>query len=828
MKTAATFAFSALLALGTVSCSKDTMESGVPGTGVEGGNSITFTLPINSGIITYADPDPVGTVLANAAEKAIDASTIKVYMFDATTNLLQAVLTPSMSTDGKKATITLDNTWADYDANKYFYLTANTGALSVTAKADLTAGGTNKAQFLALTTASQGTTHLKPVEGTASSYLIMTEEVLPLKLATTPTAEVYFRRNVARFDIENNVATGNVTIEEIKVYDAALQGFVFGYELREETAPANMMASPATGELPVVSVTAPVSGVQNQASVMYLYPTIIKADGTGTQIFLKGKVASVSKTFTLKGAADLSIEANKRYKISAIDALTLTFEIAVAEWDEGTNLNGTPDPDAAPFSLVANPTGAGVSAFADNIITVPDAGGAISFVVKASTSQGTSVLKEAVGSNDHSGLISVTETHSSVVTYGEPYFASTYTINVSALTAGEGSTTKLTITDKGNPDNVIVLRIFHAGDNNEIVTIDDQMFPDDVLRDALKEILGSDGGTITSDDLEAVTTLDLSNTSVESLDGIENFSNLEELLLVDCRNISTLHISNDNSKLKKLVIMRAVLSSVDVRNCPVLEHLDIFDCPNVVSVDVTQNPLLKFFCSSYTSISSINVNNNELLEVLGVINAQLSTLDLSKNPELLIVNVHGTTLTSVDLSVQTKLEEVYFKNSKLQSLNLAMHRNLKIIEGMGSTDLTTITLGEKPFLRSITLYNTAISSIDISEAPSLENVQVYGSSNLMTITTNSHPFLKHFSARNTCISSLDIGNMPALDEVNLSATNLTSLDISKNTNLKGFWVSNCPTLSTIKVWEGFQPYESNPIAVFTKGFGAPASFTWTY
>ena len=698
------FALGTILAVGAVSCSNDDV---IDGGGIQpAGNTMTFTIPAKSGVITYSDPNPTGTVTASKAEKAIDPATIRVYMFDATTNLLQAALTPTMSTDNKQATITLDNSWADFNANKHFYLTANTGALSVVAKADLSAGATTLDDFLKLATASQGTTHLMPVEGTASSYLIMTEEVLAVQLATTTTAEAYFRRNVARFDIDNQVNTvgaeigGNVTVEEVKVYNANLQGFVFGYEKRP-----TLMDSPAAGDLPKVTVAAGVNvatGKQVQEGMMYLYPTVIAKDGSGTQIVLKGKVGGTSKTFTLKNdAKDISIEANKRYIIKAIDALTLTFTIEVADWDKGEELTGTPDPNAAPFSLLADPKGAAVEAFANNIVTVKDAGGDITFAVKASSSAGTSFTVEAVGSNDHTAKISVAEAPSSAVTYGEPYFASTYTINVGALTPGEGSTTKLTITDKNNPENEMVLRIFHAGDNNEIVTIDDTTFPDEALRDALEEILGSDGGAITSEDLEEVTSIDLSSkTDISSLAGIENFPNLKELdasqitgitgsvdlssnpklevlNINNCSNITAINISN-NPNLKILELWRTAITEIDVRHLVHLEKLAIFGT-KITSIDVSNNIKLTYLSVRDNQIESINViNNTELLDLHVGNNSKLNFIDISNNKKLTYLSIPNTKISSIDISNNTLLAR--FECARLGTLDV------KVWKGFPTSD----------------------------------------------------------------------------------------------------------------------------------------------
>ena len=483
MKRVFNFALVAMLAVGVASCSKE----GIDETGTTPvdptAKSITFTIPAKSGIITYADPDPAGTVTANAAEKAIDNATIAVYMFDKgadnDNSLLQAVIAnPTMGTSGSSTTarITLDKTWAQYDNDKHFYLVANTtaaAATSFTAKADLTSGATSLTDFLKWTTTSQGTTHLMPVTGTVASYLMMTEKVENVDLETAASAEVYFRRNVARFDIDNQVNTvgvnvgGNVTISEVKVNDANLQGLVFGYEQR----PA-IMTAPATGDLPKVDVTATVNagtGKQAQASIFYLYPTVIKADGTGTQIYLKGEVQGVFKTFTLKSAADITIEANKRYKISAIDALALTFTIEVADWDEGEELTGTPDSGVA-FGILA-PQAADITNGTFNAIynsiavTASTSAFSANLAVKGTSTAGVTVEVIAqIGTGltlVNGDIIKVTTPATDgTITYAVPYFKYTFTVSFEAgkIEADKNFTTILRVTDiaSGKTEDILL------------------------------------------------------------------------------------------------------------------------------------------------------------------------------------------------------------------------------------------------------------------------------------------------------------------------------------------------------------------------------------
>lgn len=800
MKRIFNFALVGLLAIGAASCSKESVMDGEtpvnPNT-----KSMTFTIPASSGIITYANDangDVIGDVTANAAEKAIDASSIQVFMFDATTEKLQAIITnPTIATAGsnKTATIKLENTWADYDKDKHFYLVVNgtsAAAHSFVADATLTTA-TSLTDFLKWNTVSQGATHIKPVDGTASSYLLMTEKVENVDLETATAVDVIFRREVARFDIDNQVNTvgantgGNVIVEEVKVYNANLQGFVFGYEQRPAmmTAPA----TDATNLLPAVPVTATVdagTGKQVQASLMYLYPTKIGKDGTGTQIYLKGKVGTVSKTFTLKNSAnDIVIEANKRYKISAIDALTLTFQIEVAEWDEGVDLPGTPTDDPVNFALTAAPTGAAVTTYANGLLTVKDEAGAINFTVQASSSAGTSFSLVQVGSTDHTGAYAVTETPSSTITYGTPYFASTYAISKSLMTAGEGSTTKLVITDNANPSNVIEIRLFHEGTNNEIVNVENDLgITDEALKDYLKNELGLTGD-VTTDELDNVTSIDLAGrTDVESLDGIENFPNLKNLNADGLTNLTEIDLSK-NPNLEEVRINDSQISVIDVTDLPNLSVLSLQNS-SVSEIDLSQNPLLsQISIAGCSNITSIDVSHNQELTDLIFYNTPISEINLSNNPKLRYLNCMNTGITELNLS----------HTPALLSLQCSQ------------TGITELDLSNVPELAILSCNYVPLEVLDLSANTKLREINCHHMSEIKALDFSKNLLLEKIIASYSSFKSIDLSKCTELHTLAVTSITFGTIDISNCKKLTSFTARNL-TSFTVIVWQGFPGAET--------------------
>lgn len=144
--------------------------------------------------------------------------------------------------------------------------------------------------------------------------------------------------------------------------------------------------------------------------------------------------------------------------------------------------------------------------------------------------------------------------------------------------------------------------------------------PDPVFEQVLidKEI-DSDGivnGQILTVDALAVTTLTISSfhpTYIENLTGIEGFINLENLnvygTMIEELNVSTL------TKLKSLSCADNMLTSLNVTNNPLLEHLnitsygDVYPISQIGEIDLSHNPNFKELIATGYAIKYINLKN---------------------------------------------------------------------------------------------------------------------------------------------------------------------------------------------------------------------------
>lgn len=463
MKKFLNIAIVAAMALGASSCTKSSdIGGGSEGDVTGSGKKITFTLPAKQGNLSYAE-------IATDDEKTLDMSDTRIYMFDNDTKKMEAVLTGtdfrSASKDDKVlVTIEIPEEW---EGDKKFYFIGNASAADANMP-DLDTEFT-ETQMLALTTGTMSDTHLAtPLLLTGISPVINDIQTAP----STVPGDVELYRSVARFDISNDVDANNVEIKKVLFEKVTRATYVFVYHRTGTTTNYTYI-------LPEIDVDAAVSGKQEQESLFYLYPTNIKADGTGSRLLLIGEVNGEEKVFSLRpqdsngSYIDFSIQPNKRYLISAVDPENLTFSLIVADWDEGEEIVGQPEDGLGSTGLVI---GSGVltdgttTVDAGFTFTVASTGAEFSFDVKSSSLTGveTDVIPavsegfESYG-DDKITVTTITETS---ITYAVPYYKTTVTVTIdeSAIESNDNFLSVIQITDKGT-GKVSEVKVFHVSDD---------------------------------------------------------------------------------------------------------------------------------------------------------------------------------------------------------------------------------------------------------------------------------------------------------------------------------------------------------------------------
>jgi Leucine-rich repeat (LRR) protein len=173
-------------------------------------------------------------------------------------------------------------------------------------------------------------------------------------------------------------------------------------------------------------------------------------------------------------------------------------------------------------------------------------------------------------------------------------------------------------------------------------------------------------GKILSSEINNITILDISNSGISDIAGIEFFTSLEKLICKD-NSISTINLSS-NTSLNYLDSSRNPLTTLNVSNNKLLTELY---CDGEVTV------IQKSMASS-SQLTTLDLSNNTLLTKLSCSNNKLTTLDLSKNNQLTVINCSNNKLTNLDLSKNNQLTTINCSNNNLTDLNLNNKNNTLI------------------------------------------------------------------------------------------------------------------------------------------------------
>ncbi|MBW1298602.1 M4 family metallopeptidase [Aquimarina litoralis] len=240
-------------------------------------------------------------------------------------------------------------------------------------------------------------------------------------------------------------------------------------------------------------------------------------------------------------------------------------------------------------------------------------------------------------------------------------FTKTLTISNAALSLN-GNRYVAYLTNTCNDDlssNIVTLTV------NEYTSIPDSNF------EAALEALGYDDvsgdGKVPTNNINSLTSLNVDNTNISDLTGIEDFVDLETLEVRD-NNLTSLDLTS-NTKLTGLGAERNSLTSLNVTNCPDLEVVLLAD----------------------NNLSSLDVSNNLILRGLWVQNNNISAIDVSNNTALKAISLTGGGMTEIDVSNNLLLERLFLNDNALTELDLSNHSNLFIL-GVQSNNLTSLNI----------------------------------------------------------------------------------------------------------------------------------------
>ena len=229
------------------------------------------------------------------------------------------------------------------------------------------------------------------------------------------------------------------------------------------------------------------------------------------------------------------------------------------------------------------------------------------------------------------------------------------------------------------------------------VEINATNFPDENFRAwVLSQEYGADG-VLTDDEIAGVTRIVVNIKKIQSLKGIEFFT---ELTWLDC-------VYNQ-------------LTDINVSQLTKLTHLDC-SWNQLVFLDISKNTSLTELDCSGNLLTALNVSKNTAMTNMSCSENQLLELDLSKNTILNELSCDNNQLTSLDVSKNTALTRLACIGNQLTALNVSKNAALKRLV-CSNNQLASLNVSGCIALESFRCSGNRLAELDVSGCIALEEL----------------------------------------------------------------------------------------------------------
>ena len=284
----------------------------------------------------------------------------------------------------------------------------------------------------------------------------------------------------------------------------------------------------------------------------------------------------------------------------------------------------------------------------------------------------------------------------------------------------------------------------------QIITIQDINFKNKLLQadsnNAIAVNLNGDFFRIDSNqdgqfqltELLEVSYLDVQNSNISDLSGINFFSNLEHL---SCYNnlLTVLDVSNLTS-LKTLHCGKNSISLLDLTSNVNLLSLDCY-INNLTSLNVSNATSLNYLNCIKNKLTNLNINSNSHLQILLCDENKLTNLDVSQNSELIAISCSINLISNIDTTNNPNLSYLNCVYNPIPSIDVSQNLNLNTLNFGGNNLITEIDVSNNLFLEEFVIVGTAITSLDLTNNLLLNRIGVM-STVLSTLDLN--PFVNLF------------------------------------------------------------------------------------
>ncbi len=364
----------------------------------------------------------------------------------------------------------------------------------------------------------------------------------------------------------------------------------------------------------------------------------------------------------------------------------------------------------------------------------------------------------------------------------------------------------------------------------EGVAIVEQNFPDGNFRACVSEFDQDKNGFLNSDEIAAVTVIEVSEKEISDLKGIEHFTALTELYC--SRNLLTSLDVSANKALKMLSCHSNELTALDVNENTALEEL-ICDHNQLTVLDGIANAPLTHLSCTHNKLTSLAVFEIAQLKKLYCYANELTNENIKLNQTLrdLVEGSEPTEkedhlLWAIDEDGDGENEILFAVDKSYIPEGVAINErnfpdgNFRTFVAQFDTDengylnndeiaaVTVIEVSEKDisdlkgiehFTALTELYfgRNQVTGVDLSANTALKMLSCH-SNELTALDVSANTALEELICDHNRLTDLDVSNNKALFHLSCTNNQLTGLDVTKSTKLKKLYTAENP-LKTLDV-----------------------------
>nr|WP_315252374.1 LamG-like jellyroll fold domain-containing protein [uncultured Flavobacterium sp.] len=307
---------------------------------------------------------------------------------------------------------------------------------------------------------------------------------------------------------------------------------------------------------------------------------------------------------------------------------------------------------------------------------------------------------------------------------------------------------------------------------------------------------GVPDGKVLTANIALETNLDVSNSNIADLTGIQGFLSITNLFC-GSNQLTNLDVSK-NTNLKQLSCGSNQLTNLDISKNIELTYLSC-SINKLTNLDISKNTALtNLFCHT-NLLTQLDVSNNPSLLDLYCDNNQLKSLDVSMNTSLMVLNCPENQLTNLDVSKNTALDTLSCYTNRLTALDVKINKTLKKLD-CGSNQISTLDVSENTALTFLGCNTSLLTTLDVSKNTALTLLDCR-ENKLTSLDVSQITALTELYCQSNQLTNLDISKNKALEFLNCSKNQLTTLDVSINTALVGLY-SNSNQLKNLNLKNG--------------------------